>query len=185
MCLKIYYFKHFILKVIYLEIFTFIPRTNYDEPFLKTNNVLLEVHKIGIVVLDILHTNRYFCDGTLQNGVPEVLSQKDARWNGVPELFPGNDITNISPSPIGFWSLYMFRNLLSLEKKLCSSNMGSDRRIHVSYVLSLLNFAQINFIILRRISWKLSSWVRILLNACIFVLVYSSLFTCHPKIDTM
>jgi hypothetical protein len=35
-----------------------------------------------------------FCDGTRWNSIPEVLSQKDASWNGVPEpSFPGIGIT--------------------------------------------------------------------------------------------
>jgi hypothetical protein len=38
------------------------------------------------------------------NAVLEVLSQKDARCIGVPELFsPGIDVTNASLSPTKFW----------------------------------------------------------------------------------
>jgi hypothetical protein len=43
-----------------------------------------------------------FCDGTCRDAVPEVLSQKGARRDGFPELFPGIDITNTSPSPTEF-----------------------------------------------------------------------------------
>jgi hypothetical protein len=40
----------------------------------------------------------YFCDGTCQNAVPEVLSLKDASWNGIPEPFVfGISITNTNP----------------------------------------------------------------------------------------
>jgi hypothetical protein len=47
-----------------------------------------------------------------RNAVPEVLSQKDATWNGVPELyFPGIDITNPRLRP-NFESLYAFHNIL-------------------------------------------------------------------------
>jgi hypothetical protein len=40
----------------------------------------------------------YFCDGTRQNAVLELLFQKDARQNGILEPFvPGIDITNTTP----------------------------------------------------------------------------------------
>jgi hypothetical protein len=58
----------------------------------------------------------YFCDETRRSTVPEVLSQNDASWNGVPEPFSlGIDMPNASPSPTEFW-VTAFRNLFSLEK---------------------------------------------------------------------
>jgi hypothetical protein len=47
-----------------------------------------------------------FCDGTRRNAVPEVLSQKDANPNGVPEpSFPGIGITNTPSLRPNFVSL--------------------------------------------------------------------------------
>jgi hypothetical protein len=72
---------------------------------------------------------KYFCDRTCWNAVPEVHSQKGASWNSVPEpLFPGIDITNISPSPTkflvtmrsGIYSLY--RNSFTIM--MCNDGYG-------------------------------------------------------------
>jgi hypothetical protein len=56
------------------------------------------------------------CDGTHWSAILEVLSQKDAGWNGVLEpFFRGISITNTSTSVTEFW-VTAFQNLFSLEK---------------------------------------------------------------------
>jgi hypothetical protein len=65
----------------------------------------------------------YFCYGTRRNAVLEVLSQKDANQNGVPERsFPGIGITNPRLRP-SFGSLYVFR-----ESRRSSVSIVSDYR---------------------------------------------------------
>jgi hypothetical protein len=60
----------------------------------------------------VTYDQGYFCDRTLQNAVPEILSQKDASWNRVPEpFFPGIGITNTIPLQPNAGSLVAFQNL--------------------------------------------------------------------------
>jgi hypothetical protein len=45
-----------------------------------------------------MEQQEYFCDRTCQNTTLEVLSQKDASWNGILESFlPGIGTTKITP----------------------------------------------------------------------------------------
>jgi hypothetical protein len=47
-----------------------------------------------------------------RNTVPEVLSQKGTRWNGVLKLlFPDIGITDTTPLWLNFGSLFTFQNL--------------------------------------------------------------------------
>jgi hypothetical protein len=56
--------------------------------------------KGAITQLQLVTIRGYFCDGTCQNAVPGVLSQKDASWNGALEpFFPGIGITNTPLQP--------------------------------------------------------------------------------------
>jgi hypothetical protein len=50
-----------------------------------------------LALINVCYIQGYFCEGTCQNTIPEVLLQKDARWDTVLELFPGIDTTNTSP----------------------------------------------------------------------------------------
>jgi hypothetical protein len=81
----------------------------------------------------INHHQEYFCDGRRQNAVPEVLSQKDTSWNGVPELFPGIVITETTLLQPNFGSLLEFRNLFFKEIKLCLPPLSVE--IHMGFML--------------------------------------------------
>jgi hypothetical protein len=51
-----------------------------------------------------------FCDSTIRNAIPEVLWQRDASWNGVPEPFSCHWY-NITPLVPNFVSPVTIRNL--------------------------------------------------------------------------
>jgi hypothetical protein len=64
----------------------------------------------------------YFCDQTRQIAFPEVLSQKDATWKGVPEpYFPVINITNRRLLPNFLVTLcILVPSFFLLEKQHCS-----------------------------------------------------------------
>jgi glutamate/tyrosine decarboxylase-like PLP-dependent enzyme len=55
--------------------------------FMWKAKVILFYTRIFVTTIMIYNTQRYFCDRTHWNGVPEVLSQKNSNQNGVPEPF--------------------------------------------------------------------------------------------------
>jgi hypothetical protein len=100
----------------------------------------------------------YFCDGTCQNAISEVLSKKDASQNGIPEpFFPGIDIINTSPSPIKFWvTLYIpkpifFRKIavgVSVLKEFFSIITINVAILDI-FILPLSELPPVNFVILK------------------------------------
>jgi hypothetical protein len=62
-----------------------------------------------------------------RNVVPELLSQKDASRNRLPELFSGINLTNTLPLRPNFESFYAFRNIF-LRKTAPDNLLNNLRR---------------------------------------------------------
>jgi hypothetical protein len=72
------------------------------------------------------YTQGYFCDGTCWNAVPEVLSQRDASCNGIPEsFFPCIGITKTTPLRPNFGSLFAFWNLFQKKNSAAYTHTHS------------------------------------------------------------
>jgi hypothetical protein len=68
----------------------------------------------------------YFCDRICQNDVLEVLSQKDASWNGILEpLFPGIGLTNTTSLQLNFGLLFVFQNLIQKKNSTVCSHSST------------------------------------------------------------
>jgi hypothetical protein len=72
----------------------------------------------------------YFCDGMSWNAIPEVLPQKNANLNGIPEPFSlGTGITNTTLLLPNIESLFAFQNFLQKKNSPEKSIQNFDWKV--------------------------------------------------------